>query len=102
MLRSKERWILGLTRKTKPKSRKKKIHVNQHVIRRNVKNETDEPPITIKCGRENYYGSEVEIQGPSKLVYSPHKPLLGCGARLILETTSQVVVRTEEKETVIQ
>jgi hypothetical protein len=36
--------------------------------------------------------NSVEIQGPSKLVYSPHKPILSCGARLVLETTAKVVI----------
>ena len=101
MLRSKERWLQGIIKETR-EGRLKRIHINQHVIRRNVKNNTDEPPITVKCGSENHYGSEAEIQGPSELVYSPHKPLLSCGARLVLATRAVVVVKTKEGETVIQ
>lgn len=74
------------------RKRKKKIHVNMHVIRKNIKHGTNEPPITVKCGKENHYGSEIEIMGASKLIYSAHKPLLSCGARLILETTADVVI----------
>ena len=63
-----------------------------HVIRKNTKEGTEDPPITIKCGRDNHYCSEVTIQGESRLIYSPHKPILSCGARLILETTAPIVM----------
>ena len=75
--------------------RVKKIHVNMHVIRKNAKEGTTDPPITVKVGRENHYGSEIFIGGSSWLKYSPHKPLLPCGARLILECSCQVVIDGE-------
>ena len=34
---------------------------------------------------------EVEIKGPSKVVYSPDKPL-SCGAKVWIETQAEVVV----------
>lgn len=70
--------------------RRKRIHINQHVIKRNRKEGTSDPPITIKVGGENIYSSGVTILGPSVLRYSPDKPLLPCGARLLLETTADV------------
>lgn len=76
----------------KKRQRNKRIHVNMHVIRKNAKEGAAEPPITVKCGKENHYCSEVEILGASKLIYSPHKPLESCGARLILKTTAKVVI----------
>ena len=70
---------------------KKYIHVNQHKIRSNKKNNTLEPVITIKEGRKNTYCSEVEILGPSRLVYGGNeKTLLSCGARVIIETESEI------------
>jgi hypothetical protein len=54
---------------------KKKIHINQHVIRSNKKNGTNDPVITVKTSKSNTYANEVEIFGKSKLVYSPIKPL---------------------------
>lgn len=72
----------------------KRIHVNQHIIRRNAK-EADiakhEPPLTIKTSRRNYKGYRVIIEGPSSLVYEPEQPL-PCGARVWIETTAAVVV----------
>ena len=66
-----------------------RIHVNQHVIRRNKKTGETKPPIVIIRGGKREYAKQVEILGPSKLVYSPDKPL-SCGARLWVETESEV------------
>ena len=67
------------------------IHVNQHKIRANKKNGTDEPVITVKKGRTNTYCHEVEILGPSRVAYGGNdKPLLSCGARVVIETESSV------------
>ena len=70
---------------------KKYIHVNQHKIRSNKKNDTLEPVITIKEGKKNTYCSEVEILGPSCVIYGGNeKTLLSCGARVIIETESEI------------
>lgn len=67
------------------------IHVNQHKIRSNKKNNTNEPVITVKKGKTNNYCHEVEILGPAKVMYSGNeKPLLSCGARVVIETQSEV------------
>ena len=72
----------------------KRIHVNQHHIRSNKTKGTDLPVITIKEGKTNTYCNEVEILGPSRIIYSGDgvdaKPLLSCGARVIIETTSEI------------
>jgi hypothetical protein len=70
---------------------KKIIHVNMHKIRSNKKNNTDDPVITVKTYKSNNYAHEVDIQGPSKIVYSKDKPLL-CGARVWIETEEKVVL----------
>ena len=70
---------------------KTRIHVNQHNIRRNRKEGLNDPVITCKTYKSNEYGHEVNIQGPSRVVYSPDKPL-SCGAVLWIETDSDVVV----------
>ena len=68
------------------------IHVNQHAIRRNIKAVGDpEPVLTVKTYKTNTYAHEVTIDGPSKVVYSPHKPL-SCGARVWIETDSTVTI----------
>lgn len=67
------------------------IHVNQHVIKRNAKNGTQEPVLTIKNYKSNTYAKDVVINGPSRVVYSPDKPL-SCGARVWIETESHVEI----------
>jgi hypothetical protein len=69
------------------------IHVNQHAIRANKKHGTNEPVITIKQGKKNTYCHRVEILGPSEVVYSGNgNPLLRCGARVAIRTTSEIKV----------
>ena len=70
---------------------KTRIHINQHVIKRNAKTGEREPVITCKTYKENKYGHEVEIKGNCKIIYSPDKPL-SCGAKVWIETDSDIVV----------
>jgi|TARA_R110000850_G_scaffold203477_1_gene329813 hypothetical protein len=70
---------------------KRRIHINQNIIRRNQKTGERKPVISCKTYKENIYSNSVEILGPSKVVYSPDKPL-SCGARVWIETTSEVII----------
>lgn len=70
---------------------KKVIHVNQHVIKSNRKNNVNEPVLTIKTYKNNTYAHEVEIKGDSKVIYSPDKPL-SCGAHVWIETDAEVII----------
>ena len=75
------------------RTKTKNIHVNQHKIRANKKHGTNEPVITIKQGSKNTYCHEVEILGPSKIVYGGNdKPLLSCGARVVISTDSEIKI----------
>jgi hypothetical protein len=67
------------------------IHVNQHVIKANKKNDTADPVLTIKNYKSNTYAHAVDIKGPSKVVYSPDKPL-SCGAYVWIETHAEVEI----------
>jgi hypothetical protein len=69
-----------------------RIHVNQHVIRRNQREGNREPPLTVKTYNSNVRCHEVEVGGPSRIVYQPDQPL-ACGARVWVETTAPVVTR---------
>ena len=72
----------------------KYIHVNMHKIRANKKHGTNEPVITVKEGRKNRYGHEVEILGPSKVLYGGNdNPILSCGARVVIKTKSEVKIK---------
>jgi len=65
------------------------IHVNQHKIKRNAKTGEREPVLTCKTYKSNDYAHEVMIDGPSRIIYRPDKPL-SCGARVWIETESEV------------
>lgn len=67
------------------------VHVNQHVIRSNAKLDQRDPVLTVKTYHSNQYAHQVEINGPSRIVYSPDKPL-SCGAKVWIETESEVKV----------
>lgn len=71
------------------------IHVNQHKIRANKKNNTNEPVITIKQGKKNTYCHAVKILGDSVVRYGGggnEKPILSCGARVVIETESEIEI----------
>ncbi len=75
---------------------KSRIHVNQHNIRANLKDQGERPVITVKDYRANRKGHEAAIidrggTQVAKIVYSPQKPL-NCGARVWIETDLEVVV----------
>lgn len=67
------------------------IHVNQHVIKANTANGTNDPVLTVKTYKSNDYAHEVQINGPCKIIYRPDKPL-SCGARVWIETEAEVEV----------
>ena len=73
------------------------IHVNQHVIKSNRKNGVNEPVLTVKTYKDNRYAHEVSVLGPSKIVYSPEKPL-SCGAHVWIETQSEVVIMPTDEQ----
>lgn len=67
-----------------------RIHVNRQNVQRNKKGEKL-PVFTAKDYISNRKGNEVVIMGPSKLIYSPDKPLKS-GAIAWIETQSDVLV----------
>lgn len=72
------------------------VSINGHTIRSNAKHGTDEPPIRIAASKSDSkprYAREIEISGPSRLIYTANKPLLKCGARLVIETEDVRIVR---------
>ena len=87
---------------------KKIIHVNQHVIKRNTKRNTDEPVLSVKTYKQNDYAHEAIIRDKvgneiARVIYRPHKPL-SCGARCWIETntdTSEVELIRRTKNEVL-
>lgn len=70
---------------------KTRIHVNQHVIKANRTDGANNPVLTVKTYKENRYAHEVEILGPSTVVYRPDDPL-SCGAQVWIETHAEVIL----------
>ncbi len=77
----------------------KYIHINQHNIKSNtkaIKESSDidlKPVITVKHRGKNYYASEIEILGESKLFYGEGgTKVLACGARVVLTTVAAVKI----------
>lgn len=62
------------------------VHVNQHKIKAKA-----EKPLTVKTYKSNTEAREIEITGPCKVVYRPDNPL-DCGAKVWIETLSEVIV----------
>jgi hypothetical protein len=73
------------------------IHVNQHEVKANSKNGTNNPVLTIKTYKSNTYAHEVLIKGESKVIYSPNKPL-SCGAKVWIETEAEVEILKKAQE----
>jgi len=70
------------------------IHVNQHKIKANRKNKTNEPVLTCKTYKDNRYGHTAIILDSEgievgRFVYRPDKPL-SCGAHVWFETENDV------------
>jgi hypothetical protein len=77
------------------------IHINQHEIKKNNKNNTENPVITCKTYKNNTYANEVIIYGQdgleaAKIKYSPNKPL-SCGAKVWIETFNKIECYKKEK-----
>lgn len=70
------------------------IHVNRNTIASNAKHGTNKPAVRFQKGKygKPTYCHELEIKGPSQVIYSPHQHLLPCGARLVIVTESDVTV----------
>ena len=70
-----------------PKRKVAYISINGQTIRKNAVTGSKDAPIRIgKSPSDQHprYAHEIAIDGPSKLIYSPTKPIVRCGARLVL------------------
>ena len=70
------------------------VSINGGTIRKNAILGTNEPPIRwarTRSDQKPRYAHEVEIVGKCRLVYNPKKPILRCGARLVLQAEDGAV-----------
>lgn len=70
------------------------VHVNRGTIASNAKHGANEPAVRFQKGKwgKPTYAHEVLIDGPSRVIYSAHEPILKCGARLVIATEAEVTV----------
>jgi hypothetical protein len=76
------------------------IHVNQHQIKSNAKNNTQDPVLTCKTYKSNDYAHEALIiddngNEVARVVYRPDNPL-SCGAKVWIETNHTVKLIVNE------
>ena len=72
------------------------IHINKNIIQRNAKNGTTDPVCRIEIGSAIWYAMQVDILGPSSMVYKPADPR-PCGAKLWVETEAEVYMHDPVK-----
>jgi hypothetical protein len=65
------------------------IHINRNIIQSNAKHGRKEPVVRVEENGIVKYCMEIEILGPSRMVYRPDKPR-PCGAKLWIETDAEV------------
>jgi hypothetical protein len=64
------------------------ISVNKQTIARNARKGTADAAIAVRFGRSGKptYVNRLTVNGPCELIYDPMRPILKCGARLVLVT----------------
>lgn len=73
--------------------RKKKtiIHVNQAIIKRNLKEGRNDPCLIVRDYKSSKNCYEVEVKGTLKVIHNQENPL-DCGARCWIETFDDVEI----------
>jgi len=77
----------------------KYIHVNQHIIKSNLKHNKNDPVFTIKIGRsgKSIKAHSVSTEGQCLFNYSGNgTPFLPCGARVVAATYGVVLIENSE------
>ena len=67
------------------------IHINRNIIQSNAKRGSEEPVCRVEENGVVQYCMEVDIRGPSRMVYRPDKPR-PCGAKLWIETEADIIL----------
>ena len=70
------------------------IHINKNLKQSNDKHGKLFPVCRVETEGKTWYGTKVDILGPSSMIYSPDKPRK-CGARLWIENDDEVVIHNK-------
>jgi hypothetical protein len=65
------------------------IHINRNIIQANNKHGEENPVCRVEENGKVVYCMEVDIKGPSRMIYRPSNPR-PCGAKLWIETQAEV------------
>lgn len=65
------------------------IHINRNIIQQNAKHNQENPVCRVEQDGKVVYCMEVDIKGPSRMIYRPSNPR-PCGAKLWIETDAEV------------
>ena len=77
------------------------IHVNQHIIKSNLKHGKNEPVFTIKVGRSGKAIRAYSVSTERQCVFSYggiEKPLLPCGARGVASTYGSLTIENKNNK----
>ena len=77
------------------------IHVNQHIIKSNLKHGKNDPVFTIKVGRSGKAIKAFSVSTERQCLFSyggNEKPLLPCGARVVASTYGSLVIENFRNE----
>ena len=77
------------------------IHVNQHIIKSNLKHGKNEPVFTIKVGRSGKAIKAFSVTTERQCLFNyggNGKPLLPCGARVVASTYGSLLIENFRNE----
>ena len=77
------------------------IHVNQHIIKSNLKNGENKPVFTIKVGRSGKPIRAYSVSTIKSCLFSyggNEKPLLPCGARVVASTYGAITIENKDNK----
>ena len=77
------------------------IHVNQHIIKSNLKHDQNEPVFTIKVGRSGKAIRAYSVSTERQCLFNyggNGKPLLSCGARVVASTYGAITIENKDNK----
>ena len=77
------------------------IHVNQHIIKSNLKHDQNDPVFTIKVGRSGKAIKAFSVSTERQCLFSyggNEKPLLSCGARVVASTYGAITIENKDNK----
>jgi len=80
------------------------ISVNKQTVAKNSRTGSRDPAIAVRTSKSGKAEmvNRVAINGPCEVIYTPDKPILKCGARLVIEADAEdVFIQTRQGKELI-